>query len=283
MFKLEAQGLELNIAIESIDRVSIHEEIVPELLDELMREIKSSGAARDPVIVDSGSRVVLDGMHRVAALRELGCRCLPVCLVDYRSPKVRVGCWYRTIKGEVGEVKFLNIFKLLGLEVRHSSLEEAVRALEDREATAALLTQRTCRLLKAPRTEIVESHAWVKRLERAFREEGFGVGYERESDAEELVRSGEVAAALLVPQVRKAEVLEAASSGNVFAHKTTRHVMPARPVNVMVPLEWLTGDKSLEELNRALVGALSKRRLERLPRGAEFEGRRYDEELLIFR
>ncbi|MDI6883733.1 MAG: ParB N-terminal domain-containing protein [Hadesarchaea archaeon] len=281
MFKLEAQGLELNTAIESIDRVRIHEEIVPELLEELVREIRANGMARDPVIVDSNTRVVLDGMHRVAALQELGCRYLPVCLVDYRSPKVRVGCWYRVIREGTG--KFLDIFKLLGLGAQPSPLEGALQSLEERKATAALLTASACLLLKAPKTEIGESYAWVKRLERTFREEGFSVGYEREPDAEQQVRSGEASAALLVPRVRKEEVLEAARSGNVFAHKTTRHVLPARPMNVGVPLEWLAGGRSLDEVNRWLVESLSKRKLERLPKGSLFEGRRHDEELLVFR
>ncbi|MDI6643399.1 MAG: ParB N-terminal domain-containing protein [Candidatus Hodarchaeaceae archaeon] len=281
MFKLEAQGLELNLRVELIDQLRIHEEIVQELLEELVREIRLSGMVRDPVIVDSNTRVVLDGMHRVAALQKIGCRYLPVCLVDYHNPKVMVGCWYRVIKGGIG--KFLDIFKLLGLGVQPSPLEDALQSLEERKATAALLTASACLLLKAPKTEIGESYAWVKRLERTFREEGFSVWYEREPDAEQQVRSGEASAALLVPRVRKEEVLEAARSGNVFAHKTTRHVLPARPVNVGVPLEWLAGGRSLDEVNRWLVESLSKRKLERLPKGSLFEGRRYDEELLVFR
>ncbi len=282
MFKLEAQGLELKVGIERIGEVHIHEEIVPELLEELAREIRSSGIARDPAIVDSNTRAVLDGMHRVAALQELGLRYMPVCFVDYRSPKVRVGCWYSVVKGGTGK-KFLDIFKLLGLGIEPSSPESALIALEGRKATAALLTASACHLLKAPNTEIEESHAWVKRIERAFREEGFSIAYEREPDAEQQVRSGKASAALLVPQVRKEEVIEAALSGNVFAHKTTRHILPARPVNVGVPLEWLAGDKPLAEVNRALVESLSKRKLERLPKGSLFEGRRYDEDLLVFR
>ena len=281
-FKLEARGLELYVGVERLGELKIHEEIVPELLRELVQDIRSSGEVKDPVIADPSTGVILDGMHRVAALRELGCRYIPACMVDYRSPKIGVGCWYRIIKGRAEE-KLPEICGLPGLEVQLSSMKDALRALEERKATAALLTARDCHLIRALKTDIQESYMWIKRLERILREEGFNVGYECEFHAEQLVRSGEVLAALLVPRVRKEEVLEAARSGRVFAHKTTRHVLPARPMNIRVPLKWLAGDRPLEEINRLLVESLSERKLERLEKGSFFKGRCYDEELLVFR
>ena len=281
-FKLDTPGLELQLRLEDLAKVRIQEEIIPELLDKLVSEMKSSGKVRDPVIVDSNTLVVLDGMHRVAALRKLGCRYLPVCLVDYQNPKVRVGCWYRTIRGEVNESKFLDLFRLLGQSAEPTPLENASKALEEHRASAALLTKDTCYVLKGESGEIRESYALVKRIELALREEGVGVDYENELDAVRRVRSGEVAATLMVPGVRKDEVIEAALSGNVFAHKTTRHVLSARPMHADVPLEWLKGDRPLEELNHMLIEHLSKRRVKRLPKGALFEGRKYEGELWIF-
>lgn len=281
-FKLAAPGLELQLRLEDLGKVHIHEEIIPELLDKLVDEIKSSGKVRDPVIVDSRTLVVLDGMHRVAALRKLGCRYLPACLVDYQNPKVRVGCWYRTIQGEVNESKFLDLFRLLELSAEPTPPETASRALEERQASAALLTKNACYLLKVESGEIRESYALVKRIELVLSEEGVRVDYENEFDAVRRARSGEVAATLMVPGVRKDEVIEAALSGNVFAHKTTRHVLSARPMHVDVPLGWLKGDQPLEELDHMLTEHLSKRRVKRLPKGALFEGRKYEGELWIF-
>jgi hypothetical protein len=281
LFKLEAPGLDLKLGLESLDKVHIHEEIIPELLDKLVDEIKSSGRVKDPVIVDSNTLVVLDGMHRVAALEKLGCRYLPACLVDYRNPSVRVGCWYRTIRGEVGAPKFLNLFEQLGLGVEPSTSETASIALEGRQAIAALLTKDACYLLRGKSSGIRESYAWVERVEHALREEGLRVDYENELDAVRRARSGEVAATLMVPGVRKDEIIEAALSGNVFAHKTTRHVLSVRPMRVDVPVGWLKGDRPLEELDHTLTKHLSKRGVKRLPPGTIFEGRKYEEELWI--
>ncbi|MCS7131244.1 MAG: ParB N-terminal domain-containing protein, partial [Hadesarchaea archaeon] len=81
-FTLATPRLELRLGLEELSKVKIHEEIIPELLDALVREIRAEGGMRHPVIVDASTLVVLDGMHRVAALDQLGCRYLPVCLVD---------------------------------------------------------------------------------------------------------------------------------------------------------------------------------------------------------
>ena len=276
-------GFEIEIRIESLDDVHVHEETIPELLEQMIHNIRLGGKIRDPLIIDSNTRVVLDGMHRVAALREIGCRYLPACLIDYRSPKVMVGCWHRVLSGRPWESKFLDFIKSLGLEAISSPLEEAFQDLEERKATAALLVGENCHLFKAPDNNIRESYEWIKRIEIAMKKEGFSIFYETKSDTEKLVKSGKVSAALLVPRVHKEEVLKAALSGNIFAHKTTRHILPVRPVNVGTTIELLRGDRTQDQVDSSLVEQLSKRKFERLPEGTLYEGQRYEEELLVFR
>lgn len=48
---------------------------------------------RCPVLVDRNSFVILDGHHRVLALKRLGCGVIPSYLVDYRDPGVEVTVW----------------------------------------------------------------------------------------------------------------------------------------------------------------------------------------------
>ncbi|MDI6819774.1 MAG: ParB N-terminal domain-containing protein [Candidatus Hodarchaeaceae archaeon] len=281
-FALATPKLELRLRLEELGEVKVHEEIIPELLGALVREVRSDGMARHPVIVDSNTLVVLDGMHRVAALEKLGCRYLPACLVDYRNPHIYVRCWYRTVRGKVTFPELFDAVKSLGLEVEQSSLEGALEALDGREATAAMLTGEGCHMLRGAGEGIRASYAWVGRIERALGEKGLKVGYEAERDARRMVSSGDAAAAIMTPRVRKEEVVEAALEGNPFAHKTTRHVVDARPMAVNVPLEWLTGDRRLEDVNGMLIEHLSGRGVRRLPRGEVFEGRRYEEELWVF-
>ena len=274
-FTLPTPELELRLRLEELSKVRIHEEIIPELLEELSTAINLDGKVKHPVIVDSNTLVVLDGMHRVAALEKLGCKYLPVCLVDYQSPSVKVGCWYRTVDGHASADELLDILSTLGLTPEESSLERTMRTL-------AVQSKERCYLIKDAGEGIRKNYALVRRIEGALRESGLKVGYETESDAVRKIQSGEATAVILTPKVTKEEVIEAARSGKVFPHKTTRHVVAARPMGIDVPLGWLKGGKPLDEINRMLIEHLSKRKVKHLPKGTLFEGRRYEEELWIF-
>ncbi len=277
---MKSHGFELEIEIADIKNVHIHEEIVPELLEDLIKDMKKNRVARDPVVVDAATMVVLDGMHRVAALSQMGYVRVPICKVDYHSQRIGLGCWYRVMTG--GDLsKISEILKLFNLKIEETSLAVAKRELKKRAATVAILTDKSCLLVRAEKTDIRESYTWVKRIERALKDQGIKTSYADEGDALEKV-SGKTAV-MLVPCAEKREVLETALSGHVFAHKTTRHVIPERPVNLRVHLSWLTAKKPLREVNRLLNEDLSKRGYQCVPAGQMFEGRRYEEDLLIFR
>jgi hypothetical protein len=280
VFKVKVPGPGLEIEILNIDQVHIHEEIVPELLKKLIEDIKSRKVVKDPLLMDKKTKVILDGMHRVAALKKMGYRYLPVCGINYRSPKVRVGCWYRTIEGKNWE-KFPEILKLLGLRGERTTIRRAKRELDNRRAVAALWRPGSCLLIRAERNDIHESYGWIKRIELALKKEKFKLRYEREREAAVLV-SKEVAV-LFVPCAKKSEVIEAALSGRVFAHKTTRHVVEGRPLNVRVPLSWLKGDRPLKEINLALYRSLSGREFKRFPAGSFFQGKVLEGGVTVFR
>ena len=70
-----------------------HEQIRPSLLQELTEQIRFDGILKRPVLVADRDFVILDGHHRVEALRYLGCKRIPVYLVDYDSDLVQVGTW----------------------------------------------------------------------------------------------------------------------------------------------------------------------------------------------
>jgi len=70
-----------------------HERINESYLRTLTEEIRSDGVLRHPVIVDRTSLVILDGHHRVAALKRLGCTFVPAYLLDYSDPSIMVEGW----------------------------------------------------------------------------------------------------------------------------------------------------------------------------------------------
>jgi hypothetical protein len=70
-----------------------HEEIVPKRIDEILQEIKDTSGVPAPIVVAEGSWVVLDGHHRLEALRRLGAKRVPAWLVDYDDSAVSVEKW----------------------------------------------------------------------------------------------------------------------------------------------------------------------------------------------
>ncbi len=70
-----------------------HEEIRPEYLEQLKNEILSDGILKMPIAVDKKTYIILDGHHRLHALKKIGCKRIPVILFDYQSPEIEVIPW----------------------------------------------------------------------------------------------------------------------------------------------------------------------------------------------
>jgi hypothetical protein len=43
-----------------------------------------------PIAVDKKTYIILDGHHRLHALKKIGCKRIPVILFDYQSPEIEV-------------------------------------------------------------------------------------------------------------------------------------------------------------------------------------------------
>jgi hypothetical protein len=83
-----------------------------------------------------------------------------------------------------------------------------------------------------------------------------------------------------MPALKKKDILDIVSKGRLLPVKTTRHVIPIRPMGVCFPLEHLgftNRDRALELLDRILRD--SKPRV--VPARSHYEERFYEEALLI--
>jgi hypothetical protein len=73
-----------------LEELKEHEEIRPDYLEELKNEILSDGILKMPIAVDKKTYIILDGHHRLHALKKIGCKRIPVILFDYQSPEIEV-------------------------------------------------------------------------------------------------------------------------------------------------------------------------------------------------
>ena len=81
------------IVIFEIEELREHEETRPDYLEALKNEIQLDGILKMPICVDKNTCVILDGHHRLQALKRLGCKKIPCVLVDYQSPEIKVIAW----------------------------------------------------------------------------------------------------------------------------------------------------------------------------------------------
>jgi len=80
-------------ALVPIEKLRPHEEIDEENVRELVEELRRTGVFADPIWVAKDSWVILNGHHRVEALRRLGAKRIPAWVFDYESDIIRVERW----------------------------------------------------------------------------------------------------------------------------------------------------------------------------------------------
>lgn len=273
----------MEIKIVPLADLSIHELTIPAALDRIKQEIQSEAVLRHPMIVDSRTLVVLDGMHRVAALRGLGCHLAPVCLVDYQNPAIELHAWYRIFTSGKSLSKLVSVIKQkTNHSMNISSLSEVKRLVNTRVAFSAIVSKTTCYTVHPPSSLTAnEMYDEISCIEILAKEVGFRISYSTEPDA--LDSLGNLPGfILMVPSLTKQEVVDAALRGELYIQKATRHTVPARPLFVSVPLNWLFETDS-QEVNSKMKKLLDGKQIVRLKSGTIIEGRRYEECAYVFK
>jgi len=277
-FTIKHDKLDLHIYLSPSNKLLLHEETIPDRVAELKREFLRDQMVNDPIVIDADSSVVLDGMHRVVALRELNCTCVPVCAVDYLNPSIRVGVWYRTMFGEPSpsQVKFSLSTSGLASDVFPFDMTR----IYENPTVGILFENGECYRITSSSPGVFEA---LKIAEQCVRRLGFTIKFETEHDALQILAGNRTKAIMTLPRIDKESVRKAGLTGQLLPHKVTRHIIPARPLGINVPLKTLTdqGTQSLES-NRSFVSSLQKRSMTRGPSGTIVRGRRYEEETFIF-
>ena len=267
----------VEVDLRPIGSVLPHEETITDLSSRLSDQIRADGFQRDPIIVDRENHVVLDGMHRLRALKELGARHILCHLVDYSSPEIRLERWARSLKG-VKRESLAEILKESRID-RRVSLKEAIELVDGRSTPVAVLTSGSCFVASSSFRSLAESFELVRRLDEASRAMGLREDFIEEEIIETAIPNpGSVV--ILTPRVEKKEVIAAAKGGRLFPHKSTMHVIGIRAVGVNYPLSELQEEEPSQEVRASkLEGA----RGSILDPPVTYVGRRYWEKLLVVR
>lgn len=265
------------VTVLPIEDIRPHEEYDRRILLRIVGSLRLEGAVHDPILVDEHSLTILDGTHRYWALKKLGCTSVPAALYDYQSQNIKVGCWYRCLKKPLP----LDLIRLL--KPRSIKSDETFVLLNGRRAYLSILTKEESYIFDwEPHMDldVYTAYHFMAFLEGGLKCRGYTVTYATEMDAIEMLSSGEVSAVIAPPPIKKEEVILTIKNDKLFPKKSTRHILPYRPMGINVPLSWLKG--KTEEASIKLQELLSMGTFRRIGGGAVIGGRRYEEEVYIF-
>jgi hypothetical protein len=87
---LDLKKLEFKTCVVDISMLFPHEDVDRGTVELIIDDIVENGVVKYPVVVDVRTFIILDGHHRVEALKELGYDYVPVFFVDYAKDYVDV-------------------------------------------------------------------------------------------------------------------------------------------------------------------------------------------------
>jgi L-serine kinase (ADP) len=274
-FSITESKIPILLALKRIEELRPHEETVQEDLNSIIRALERDPLLRHPIIADSASGAVLDGTHRLAALKCLGCRTIPVALIDYRNPLVAIERWFRTIRlGNPHD--FMN--RLKELSPVSIPVSEADKSLLDRSSYASLQDHKDCWVFRSNESAPLDMCRRAFALEQIAVTNNGTIAYTDKANIASLSAS-----TLLMSTIRleKNEVVDCCRRHLLFPPKSTRHLIPSRPLGTNVPLRWLK-DLNVPEAEAEFEKHLSKMTVRRLPEGSTVGSRRYMEEVFLF-
>lgn len=248
------------IKIVPLSQCLAHEGVVQKWVEGIAFNILDNGIMKNPIIVTKRDEyyVVIDGMHRFAACKEVEIRDILVCEIDYFSDDIVLEGW------DAFTFETLDLSTLLKTLFPTTDYTiSQVTALSDCQTRVNARTALVGGTDRRGSTWIVEKKSGAiasvdeliratELIDQAIDEKGLKVAYIANSiSIEEFNRSG--AESIVVrPVFTKNEIIERTLQNKLFPRKSTKHVVPNRPLRVDIDLALLRADIDIETKNRVL-------------------------------
>lgn len=240
----------------------VHEGIVQKWVDDIASNIKNDGLMKNPVIVAKHERysVVLDGMHRFAALKQLEIPDILACEVEYFSPKIVLEGWDAFVFQKFSAAKLLEeLFPAkAGFQtLKIKSLAEAKAAVLKRQLLLAI-GEKNGEILALQKKELSSKEVLevlceaVDKLDRTLSDRYSKLIYVDNTGSLDNFVGADVESIVLRPQFTKQEVLDRTLHKKIFPPKSTRHLIPQRPLHVDLDLSLLRAKIDLKTKNKLL-------------------------------
>ena len=288
MYQLKSKKLRLTLEIVPVASLLEHEQILLDKANRLIFEFQNLASLQNPIIVDE-NHVVLDGNHRTYVFKQLGFRYIPVCKIDYFDETTKLRCWFRLLGNIVNLDMIQASFESAGCRIFPVDDKNALqKAIDTNPDVCGLQCLQQFFVVAFPASvshQAVTTYDLLHQIQQKLTAANVSLEYVpcnsvHKNDFCQMLTSKDVV--LWTPRLSKETVVSSAKENKIFAPKTTRHVLPARPLNVNIPGLWLKENVSSEEINQRFEQHLRAKQVKRFAPGQIIDGRYYQEELYFF-
>lgn len=240
-----------------------HEDCDPRRIERLSQRIRQEGRLKNPPIVaaipDTEQFVVLDGANRSAAFAALGIPHIVAQVVSYGDPGVVLDTWYHVVCNMPLEEFEIALTGVDNLRLEACSLEEARAALATNNAAAYIVCEQGVRKVCKPEGCEFRDMRLLNDIVGVYR--GKADIFRASNDIWEKQKPyyPGITALVIFPQLRPADILQAARDGERIPSGITRHIIQQRALNINIPLTVLDADWSLERKRQWLHDWLMER------------------------
>jgi hypothetical protein len=253
------------IKIIPISEILLHEGVVTEWTEKLKLNIDHDGIVKNPIIVTryQGHYIALDGMHRVTALKALGCRDIVVYEVDYDDPSIGLFGWDALILDACPVPQLLEAFaqrENLSL-IKHDDYPATLENIRSHRSCFAILSREREVYEMKMREERYSLDLLIRALkdfEADLDRRNLRIIYVADDQSEGTFQQHQKAFSLFKrPFFTKEEVVRRTIEGKILPRKSTRHLFPLRPLRIDIDFILLKEDIDLETKNQLLQARLT--------------------------
>lgn len=248
------QKLETKLAILSSRDLLRYEEVNEEAVVHLTAKLLATGILDDPIICDPELGLLIDGHHRIEALRRLGIEMVPACTVSYLSDEVDIVSYYRFFSCTAGT--------LLGIVEEMVQQETGDRTGGNRESFRPAQQSDLVLHTRFGESEVVrvgnsiEASLLLHQIVQQVAVSGFDTLDSCSIDWDELPEPMQ-SCLYLSPPPSKEDIVTMAQRSGVFPPHVNKHVVDGIVFGIGMPLQALSGSKAEAEnaLRTLMAGA----------------------------
>jgi len=240
-----------------IKDIIFHETEEPKRTKILEERIVSDGFLRNPVILGkiangNSKFLLLDGVHRVSALKKLGFNEAAAQIVNYSNRNVKVDAWCHLIRNTCTEDLLARIGAIKNLKLEKANREKAKMLLEKKKIVCCLFFKNKDALIMKSNPELKNRTSKLVEVVKVCYDSS-DVKRGTETETTFLLRTQKKSIAILrTPIYEKKEIVDLAFNNLRLPSGITRHIIPSRILGFRVDLGLLKINLPIEDKNKLI-------------------------------